>query len=249
MFGNSRKLEIWIIEDETDLCEMLTLSFRSQGHCVVQFSRADSFLETFNSGKTSDIVITDIRFPIGLNGKELLKTIKERNPFTPPVIIITAYEDYSVRTLYDEGAESIFVKPFNLQEIDSAINRLTLPIKNRFSLSVEEFTLHFSNYVRTIDTKEIIDYDFGRGGLCIRSSQKLNINEFVNFTINMREIDNYKPEITGIIRWYNPIKPQPEYGIEIINVNPPDLFLDLLEKTLPVAYIPKGIRNHKTKEK
>lgn len=238
-----RNLEIWIVEDEIDLSGMLNLSFTTRGHRVVEFSKANDFLEAFGSGRIPHIVISDIRFPIGVDGRELLKVVKQKNHFIPPVILMTAYEDYDISTLYNDGAESIFQKPFDLQEIELAINRLTLPLRTKLSLTLNNFSRHLSNNVKVIHSREILDYKLGRGGLCIKSTHKLRISDVVDFTINIRELDNYGLEIIGIVRWLNIHSRIPKYGVEIISVNSPNLLGELLGKTKPLPYIPKETLN------
>ncbi|MCX8064788.1 MAG: response regulator [Candidatus Hydrogenedentes bacterium] len=237
MSKNQKKVEVWIVEDEIDLSEMLALSLRNNGCEVIEFSNSEKFLEVFELRKPPNVVITDIRFPFGPNGRDLLKAIKSKDVFSPSVIIVTAYEDYPIETLYNEGAESIFIKPFDLQEIGFTVNRLALPLRERITTEPTEFFQHFSSS-KIVNNCDVGDYMFGRGGMCIKTNQRLFMNEIVNFTISIRELDNINVEVIGIVRWENIYSQIPEYGIEIIKLTPPDPYLELVEKTHPLAYIP-----------
>lgn len=242
MFENLKKTKVWIIEDELDLCEMLTLSLIHKGYDVTGFSNPFKFIEAFDSGKTPDVVITDIRFPFGLNGRDVLKSIKAKNVFVPSVIVVTAYEDYPVEVLYNDGAESVLIKPFDLQEIAVAVSRLALPFRDRFDFEPKELFPNLT-YSRYIPNSEIKNYKLGRGGLCIAINQRLSVGEIVNFTLDVEELDNIVVEILGIVRWENLRCQIPEYGIEIIKMNPIQPFLKLIEGMNLVPYIPNRITN------
>src|SRR4030088_1037323 len=82
---------ILVCDDERSICEMLDIALRREGHRV----------ETVQSGQTAknkidgalyDVIITDIKMP-NINGIEVLRHAHRVSP-APPVILITAVDDY-----------------------------------------------------------------------------------------------------------------------------------------------------------
>ncbi len=67
-----------------------------------------------------DIILTDIRMP-GMDGLELLKTVRESNPDVK-VIILSGYDDFSyARTALKYGAFDYLLKTANIEELQNVI--------------------------------------------------------------------------------------------------------------------------------
>ncbi len=112
---------VLIIDDEADMCEMLSQILGQEGFVTYAAHDGISGLELFN--KTSPhAVILDLRMP-GMNGMEVLKQIRQTNSETP-VIIITAYgEIQSAVEAVKLGAYNYFNKPFNNDEVVFAVKK------------------------------------------------------------------------------------------------------------------------------
>ena len=73
-----------------------------------------------------DLVVTDIRMP-GMNGVELLRTIHERWP-AKPVIVMSAYSnDATLGAAARAGALDVLAKPVDCAEIVALIERVVTP--------------------------------------------------------------------------------------------------------------------------
>ena len=115
-------MKIMIVDDERDV-EIL---FRQQFRKEVREGRVDlcyafsceEALEYLGSLSPPDVVcmLSDINMP-GINGLELLKTVKERYPQIR-VSMITAYGDeQNFETAMSTGAEHYFTKPIDFVQI------------------------------------------------------------------------------------------------------------------------------------
>ncbi|WP_133137926.1 response regulator transcription factor [Legionella rowbothamii] len=104
---------IFIVEDDTEVCCALKYLFESVQFNVEIYKNADLFLENFNY-TVEGCLIVDVRLP-GMSGLELLEQLKQ-NKNSLPVIVITGYGDIqmAVRAM-KAGATDYVLKPFNDQ--------------------------------------------------------------------------------------------------------------------------------------
>jgi len=107
------------------MSKCLTLNqLDSLGHKIVVYSNGIDLLNQINQGITADIIITDIGMP-GINGVDLTKKIKQRNPELPVVLMTGWFEDtISLKNL--QIADGVLYKPFTLYELQKQITRIKL---------------------------------------------------------------------------------------------------------------------------
>ncbi|MCX7794573.1 MAG: sigma-54 dependent transcriptional regulator [Thermodesulfovibrionales bacterium] len=108
-----------IIEDEETLAASLKRVLTKEGYSVDLAPDAESGLEMIEKN-SYDLIITDIILP-GINGIELLKKVKEKEP-AQIVIIITAYA--SLETAVEAlraGAYDYVIKPIIHEEIKQIV--------------------------------------------------------------------------------------------------------------------------------
>jgi len=80
--------KILVVDDEKNMCQYLSIMLRKEGYDVKTVHNGKKALQEIKE-TSFDVVITDIRME-GMDGIELLATMKETNPALP-VIIMTAY--------------------------------------------------------------------------------------------------------------------------------------------------------------
>ena len=108
-------ISVLIIDDEVDMCDMLSHVLGREGFTIYTAHSGDTGLEVFNKESPS-VAILDLRMP-GMNGMDVLKQIKHTSSETP-VIIITAYgEIQSAVEAIKHGAYNYFNKPFDNEEV------------------------------------------------------------------------------------------------------------------------------------
>ncbi len=110
---------ILVVDDETDVCEMLVELLGSLGYEAVSTLNGKEALEALNRGKF-DLVISDLKMP-EIDGRSLLRSIKRKSK-SLPVVIITGY---GTAATPDEmaalGADAYLAKPFTIKEIAKVV--------------------------------------------------------------------------------------------------------------------------------
>lgn len=105
---------ILIIDDDTDLCELLSELFVRDGFSVETINNGIDGAQQALSGRYS-LVVLDIMLP-GLNGFEVLRKIRAASRI--PVLMLTARgEDIDKIIGLEIGADDYLPKPFNPREL------------------------------------------------------------------------------------------------------------------------------------
>jgi DNA-binding NtrC family response regulator len=126
-------LGILVVDDELIVRESLTKWFREDGFRVDSAADARTALQKLKSGSWN-LVLVDVRMP-EMDGIELLKRIKQRNPSTV-VIVITAYAavDSAVNAL-KFGAYDYITKPIDPDYLNhivlNALEQQLLTLENQ----------------------------------------------------------------------------------------------------------------------
>ena len=102
---------IYIIDDDKSVRRSFEILLSSADFEYTSFESAEEFLKFFTP-KKNDFLILDIHMP-GMNGCDLLNTLKEKN-IQIPVIIITAFDEAFSR----ECAKNYGVKAYLRKPID-----------------------------------------------------------------------------------------------------------------------------------
>lgn len=112
---------ILVVDDEAVIREALRRILESDGHEATCVSSGHAALEKVQE-QSFDLVITDLKMP-GMNGIEVLKSIKVLQPKVP-IIIITGYA--TVETAVDaikQGAFDYLSKPFTPKQVKELAQR------------------------------------------------------------------------------------------------------------------------------
>ncbi len=112
---------ILVVDDDRDTREFLTDLFEEKGYRVVSAATPDDAIRAAISGV--DLIVSDIRLGVEVDGLALLKTL-HRDYADTPVILISGFGtlETAVAALR-EGAFDFISKPFNLAEVLSTIER------------------------------------------------------------------------------------------------------------------------------
>ena len=141
MSETTTKKHILLIDDDKDLCDLLS-DFLSSKHFNVSLCHSgDSALSTALTGDF-DVILLDVMLPI-MDGFEVLKKLRSQS--VVPVIMLTAVDEDHERVYGLEcGADDYLVKPFNHQELLARINAVTRRVENHFP-SVHSDMLEFAD--------------------------------------------------------------------------------------------------------
>jgi two-component system phosphate regulon response regulator PhoB len=115
---------VLIVEDETDLSELMRYNLEAEGFRIVTAESGDEAVERIRDG-VPDLILLDWMLP-GLSGIELTRRWRSREETVrTPIIMITARgeEEERVRGLAT-GADDYVVKPFSMPELVARIQAL-----------------------------------------------------------------------------------------------------------------------------
>jgi len=111
---------ILIVDDERSMIEFLEYMLDKEGYQVTGCLDPEGALALLREGEGFDLVISDIKMP-GMDGLELLKAARNRDPDTP-FIFITAYasSETAIEAL-KLGAFDYITKPFEIEKLKSLV--------------------------------------------------------------------------------------------------------------------------------
>jgi len=117
----NKKHSVMIIDDEKIVGDMAKLSLEQDGYEVETFLNAEPALNRLKE-KPFDVVVTDYKMK-GIDGMEVLRTIKQHYPGTK-VIMITAFAnlDTAIEALRGD-VHDFFPKPVKIKEMKASILR------------------------------------------------------------------------------------------------------------------------------
>ncbi|MDP8233706.1 MAG: response regulator [Candidatus Saelkia tenebricola] len=120
--------EILIIEDDKEMCEELTNILESEDYFVESVNDGDQGISLAEKGDY-DIVLLDLKIP-GVNGYDVLKTIKEKCLKTKVLILTGSPMVYNILLKKVDKkkmlnlADTVIYKPFNVMFVLDEIKRL-----------------------------------------------------------------------------------------------------------------------------
>jgi len=112
---------VMIIDDERIVGDMAKMSLEQDGYLVETFLNGEAALARLGQ-QQFDVVVTDLKMK-GVDGMEVLKSVKRLHPGTP-VIMITAFAnlDTAIAALRGE-VHDFFPKPVKIKELKASIGR------------------------------------------------------------------------------------------------------------------------------
>mgnify|MGYP000894764327 FL=1 len=122
-------MRILIIDDDTELCDLLTEYLEQEGFAVTACHDAQQGLAAALSGDHA-FVILDVMLP-GFSGFDLLRQVRLSSPV--PVLMLTARGDEVDRIVgLEMGADDYLPKPFNPRELVARIRAVQRRGENGF---------------------------------------------------------------------------------------------------------------------
>jgi two-component system response regulator FixJ len=110
---------VYIIDDESAICDALSLMLTTEGYTVRTYASAGTFLDMIRQDE-GGCVVTDVRMP-EISGLDLLAAMKERC-ISMPIIVMTAHADVQVAVqAMKRGAFDFLEKPFDGDALLSSV--------------------------------------------------------------------------------------------------------------------------------
>lgn len=159
---------VLMVDDDTELCEMVTEYLALEGFAVTAVHDGPSGIEQARSGAFA-LVLLDVMLP-GLNGFEVLRRLRamEAGSASVPVLMLTARGNAVDRIVgLEVGADDYLPKPFDERELVArmrAILRRTAPADAnntagttpaRATLKLEDVTLDLGARVATCNNTTV----------------------------------------------------------------------------------------------
>ena len=112
--------EIFIVEDDQDIRELIGFLLESHDFKVTAFPTAEDFQKAILI-HSPDLILLDIMLPDG-NGIEICKNLRKTESTTGiPVVLMSAHADASI--LQDNCANDFIAKPFDIDDLVTRVNR------------------------------------------------------------------------------------------------------------------------------
>jgi len=111
------KKTIFVVEDETDILELITVNLEKSGFAAMGFESAGPMLAMLKK-RLPDAIILDLMLP-DYDGLEVCKNLKKNESYSHiPIIMVTAKtEEVDVVLGLELGADDYITKPFSPKEL------------------------------------------------------------------------------------------------------------------------------------
>lgn len=163
MDNNIKKSTIAIIDDETDILELVSINLIEEGFIPRTFENGATFFEALkNNTIAPHLILLDLMLP-DINGKEICKMLKANNTYQDiPIIILTAKETEVDKVLGLElGADDYITKPFSSKElcarIKAVLRRSTHKEQSAFTPNDTSHTSADNNHIIYYNDSVIIN--------------------------------------------------------------------------------------------
>lgn len=119
----SNPLKILVVEDTLDTRELLHFYFTRTGYTVSTAGDGQEGLYMTKAEKP-DLIITDVNMP-NMDGVEMVKQIRADAEIAHiPILVFTAANSTTEEDLAEAGANRIFQKPFDFDEMQEIVRGL-----------------------------------------------------------------------------------------------------------------------------
>jgi CheY-like chemotaxis protein len=194
---------VLVVDDDLSLRELLESEFSERGFRVFGAENGEEAFKVIEKHPI-DVVLSDIRMP-KVDGRELLNKVKSAFPKRPAVLLLSGFSLLPLEDAMNEGAEGIFGKPFELDEICEAVVQMMTLKEERWAKERTDTKSLPSLHVKLPSFKDAIAakrFNLGNGGMFIGLEKDLpNPDTDLNFKIEFDEPNTPSIEGTGRVRW------------------------------------------------
>ena len=145
---------ILVVDDEQDLCEILSFNIQTEGYHVDTANSAEEALEMDIA--SYDLLLLDVMMG-GMSGFQLAKKLKE-NPMTAhvPIIFLTARDtENDTLTGFNLGADDYISKPFSIREVMVRIRAVLRRTAEQNGSADEPKVIGYQGLVLDLDKKTV----------------------------------------------------------------------------------------------
>lgn len=124
---------ILLVDDNVDLAENIAEILEDEGFAVDRFADPFAALGALIPGRYAAALL-DIRMP-GMDGIELYRALKERDPALPAIAMTAYAHDDRIRAAVDEGVIAVMPKPLDVPRL---LHKLSSVVDGDKALVVED---------------------------------------------------------------------------------------------------------------
>lgn len=145
---------ILVVDDEQDLCEILSFNLETEGYHVDTANSAEEALEM--DVPSYHLLLLDVMMG-GMSGFQMAKKLKE-NPVTAniPIIFLTARDtENDTVTGFNLGADDYISKPFSIREVMVRIRAVLRRTAEQNGTAEEPTTIGYQGLLLNLDKKAV----------------------------------------------------------------------------------------------
>jgi CheY-like chemotaxis protein len=121
--------KILVVEDVADTRDLLHRYFTNAGYTVPTAVDGGEGLHKAKAEKP-DLILTDLAMP-RMDGLEMIKHIRlEPETAKIPILIFTAHSSVTMEDAIEAGADQIFYKPVDFDELRKVVRAMLNPVNN-----------------------------------------------------------------------------------------------------------------------
>ncbi|MCD9510361.1 response regulator transcription factor [Photobacterium phosphoreum] len=165
--------KILVVDDDVQLCELLTEVLEDEGHDVSCVHCGESAIE-YLQNKGVDLVLLDVMLP-NLDGMKVARRICQR--FATPILMLTALGDEA--TMLDglqAGADHFITKPFKVPELLTRISAILRRVglerqRHQIRSGEEKMAAEMSRLPLTSTESELLEYLIKHDGIVVSKAE------------------------------------------------------------------------------
>ncbi|MGD9974389.1 MAG: response regulator [Desulfatirhabdiaceae bacterium] len=154
------KEQIWVVDDEDDILELLRYNLSREGYAVVCFSTGEAALKAV-SPPLPNLILLDLMLP-GIGGLDVCRLLKQSEKTRQiPIIMLTARgEETDIVAGLELGADDYVTKPFSprvlIARLRAVLRRIqdALPSDDQ-TLHVGDMTIHPGQFSVQIQNRSV----------------------------------------------------------------------------------------------
>ncbi len=135
-------IKIGYVEDEKDLANLVKKYLENEGYNVTHFLTGEEAYKA--ASEDFKLWILDIMLPGGLNGYDLIKEIRKKNPNMP--VIFTSARDQDIDKIMglELGSDDYIPKPFSIRELVLRVKNL---LNRAYQANDLSNVIEYNNYL------------------------------------------------------------------------------------------------------
>jgi len=156
-------MDILFLEDDTLIAQSVIEELEYASYSVKWVQESDEAVDA-SFEQTFKLYLFDVNVP-GMNGFELLKSLRESGDTTPALFVTSLNQLQDIKKGFEVGADDYIKKPFDLDELLIRIeakmpSQGTLKLSNSFSIDNTNYSLLCHEKLITLPPKEFAVLEF-----------------------------------------------------------------------------------------